>query len=75
MLEQSLYDRFYWLIFHFKTLQVAAILHHFFLFFDQSDPTMSSTYLDYLKYRYKSNKFSKIRQDFLPTFEKVDTSN
>ena len=34
----------------------------FFLFFLQSYPSkMSCTYLDYLKYRYKSNKFSKIR--------------
>ena len=33
MLESSLYDRFYELIFRFKTLQVAAIEHHFFLLF------------------------------------------
>ena len=63
----------YFILKHFKLQQFYII--SFFLFFDQSDPTMSSTYLDYLKYRYNSNKFSKIRQDFLPTFEKVDTSN
>ena len=33
---------------------------------------MSSTYLDYLKYRYKSNKFLKIRL-ILPNFRKKNT--
>ena len=39
MLEKSLYDRFYQLIFRFKTLQSKAInIISFFLFFVQSDP-------------------------------------
>ena len=59
MLEKSLYDRFYRLIFFLKQFKLQQFnIISFFLFFFQSNPNV---YLDYLEYSYKSNKFSKIR--------------
>ena len=52
------FTSWYLVLKHFKLQQFNIVF--FFLFFVQSDPDVS-TYLDYLKYRYKSNKFWKIR--------------
>ena len=55
------------MIFCLKALHVTAISFFisFLSFCSFSNLTpMSSTYLDYLKYRYKSNKFSKMRPIF-----------
>ena len=55
MLEKSLYDRFYRLIFFLKQFKLQQFnIISFFLFFVQSNPNV---YLDYLEYSYKSNKF------------------
>ena len=59
------FTNWYFILKHFKLEQFNIIS-----FFSLSKVTpMSSTYLDYLKYRYKSNKFSKVRL-ILPNFRK-----
>ena len=70
MLEKSLYDSFsswYFVLKHFKLHQFNII--SFFLFFLSKVTPMSSNYFDYLNYRYKSDKYSKIRL-ILPNFQK-----
>ena len=62
------FTSWYFVLKHFKLQQFNTI--SVFLFFIQSDP-MSSTYLDYLKYRYKGNKLSKIML-VLPNFPKSE---
>ena len=59
------FTSWYFILKHFKLEQFNIIS-----FFSLSKVTpMSSTYLDYVKYRYKSNKFSKVRL-ILPNFRK-----